>query len=59
LEQTPARESLSSAEFKRLNGEMKQLVNTLKISAYMIETGSSLGGSSSCAGLSVTVRPAR
>jgi transposase len=38
IEQTPARESLSSAGFKRLNSEMKQLMNTVKISAYTIET---------------------
>ena len=38
LEQTPPRESLSAAGFKRLNREMKQMMNAIKISAYMIET---------------------
>jgi len=38
LAQTPARESLSAAGYRRLNRELHQFMNVVKISAYHIES---------------------
>lgn len=38
LAQTPARESLSAAGYRRLSCELRQFMNVIKISAYHIET---------------------
>ena len=38
LAQTPARETLSAAGYRRLNSELRQFMNLIKISAFHIET---------------------
>lgn len=38
MEQTPAREKLTESGYRRLKSELRQFMNTLKISAYHIET---------------------
>ena len=38
LAHTPARESLSDAGYRRLNSELRQFMNLIKISAYHVET---------------------
>jgi len=38
MAQTPARESLTEAGYKQLKSEVKQLMNTIKLTAYHMET---------------------